>query len=161
MRNGDNKLKSKTQHTQKYFYEWHQQTLDDETINHIKAHLKTCRECQQYYEKMTGVLDQPDFSAIPRLTPDPLLAEKIIHGFEHPIVEKRIPTVPKYIRWSFATILVVLSFSVGIFLGNGIFFNADTDYESQLTSSYYQHFSQSSSLEEFDQIINFVSEDQP
>jgi len=69
--------------------------------------------------------------------------------------------VPKYIRWSFATIVVVLSFSLGIFLGNGIFFNVDTNYESQLTTAYYQHFLQSSSLEEFDQIINFVNEDQP
>jgi hypothetical protein len=160
MRNEDTNLKSKAEHAQKYFYGWSQKTLDDETINRIQAHLKICQECQQYYEKMTAVLDQPDLSVIPRLIPDPLLAEKIIHRFEHPIDEKRINLVPRYIRWSFATIVVVLSFSLGILLGSSIFHNADRNYESQLTSAYYQHFSQSSILEEFDQIINFVSEDQ-
>jgi hypothetical protein len=94
------------------------------------------------------------------LRPDPLLVEKIIRRFEHPVVETEKHFMPRYIRWSFATIVFILSLSLGIILGKGIFNNADTEYESQLTAAYYQHFSQSSALEEFDQIINYVSEEQ-
>jgi len=160
MKNGKKKLKLNTGHVKKYFYDWYRQTLDDETADHLRVHLKACQECQRYYQKMSGALDQPDLSSIPHLTPDPLLAQKIIYRFEHPVVEIEKPAAPRYIRWSFATAVIILSLGLGIFLGKGIFYNADTDYESQLTSAYYQHFSQSSILEEFDEIITYVSEDQ-
>jgi len=160
MKNGKKKLKLNTGHVKKYFYDWYRHTLDDEKTDHLRVHLKVCQECQQYFQKMSGALDQSDLSSIPHLTPDPLLAQKIINHFEHPVVDIKKPVALKYIRWSFATVVVILSFSLGIFLGKGIFNNADTNYESQLTSAYYQHFSQSSILEEFDEIINYVSEDQ-
>jgi predicted anti-sigma-YlaC factor YlaD len=159
MKNGKKKLKLNNVHVKKYFYDWYRQILDDKTMDHLQAHLKACQECQRYYQKMSAALAQPDLSSIPHLNPDPLLVQKIINRFEHPVVDIEKHSALRYLRWSFATAVVVLSFSLGVFLGKGIYYNADTDYESQLTSAYYQHFSQSSILEEFDEIINYVSED--
>ena len=159
MRIGDRKVSAKARHIEKYFYDWYRQTLDTKVKDQVESHLKTCTDCQQYYKKMSTLLNQPDLSALPRLTPDPYLPEKIIQRSEHQFSPKKSSTVPRYFRWSFATALIILSFTLGIFLGKGIFYSKNADYESQLTSAYYQHFSQSSVLEEFDQIVNLVNEE--
>jgi predicted anti-sigma-YlaC factor YlaD len=159
MKIGDKKLSLKARHNHKYFYDWYRQELDEKMRYQVESHLKTCADCQQYYKKMSTLLDQPDLSALPHLTPDPYLPEKIIQGRSSQFSPKKSGAVARYIRWSFATVLVVLSFTLGIFLGKGIFYSKNTNYESQLTSDYYQHFSQSSVLEEFDQIVNFANEE--
>ena len=159
MRIGDRKVIVKSRHIHKYFYDWYRQTLNAKVKYQVESHLKTCSDCQQYYNKMSTLLDQPDLSSLPRLTPDPYLPEKIIQRSKHQLSPKKSRALPRYFRWSFATGLVILSFTLGIFLGKGIFYSKNTDYDSQLTSAYYQHFSQSSVLEEFDQILNSVNEE--
>ncbi len=152
-------MNEKKRHIQKYFYDWHVKTLSDSKLAAINAHLKTCDGCRIYYEKMASALDHADLSSLPKLTADPFLAEKIMRGYRQKTPENKSAALPAYVRWSFASVVFVLSFLLGIFLGKGIFYNKELNEETQLTSAYYQYFSQSNILEGFDELLITTNEE--
>lgn len=152
-------MNEKKRHIKNYFYDWYSKTLSDNKLASVNTHLKICDGCRIYYEKMTSALDHADLSSLPKLTADPFLAEKIMRGYRPKTSGKKLAALPAYIRWSFASVVFALSFMLGIYLGKGIFNNKEFNEETQLTSAYYQYFSQSSVLEGFDELLITTNED--
>jgi predicted anti-sigma-YlaC factor YlaD len=121
----------------------------------IQAHLDECRECRNYYEKMSLLLEKPDRSSLPRLEPDPFLPARIktiAHagaGARRPAAGRRFSVL----RASFAAMIFAIAIAGGVFLGNGLSTLSSTDEEIDLTQAYYTTFSQTGFADDLQVII--------
>jgi hypothetical protein len=143
----------KSIHVKQYFLDWLDQILSAEQRAQIENHLGECQECRQYYNRMKDFLENPDLSVLPVLEADPFLPTRIKTGEK---VKTPGPGIPWW-KWSFATLIVLISLSLGALLGYSVSQPA-VSAEQELVSEYYQIFSQNDSAYQLESVFNLQEE---
>ena len=139
-------------HVTKYFQDWIEDNLDEKRKAEVSQHLNVCSVCQVYYQKLKGVLEPVDTSAVTKLTPDPFLPVKIENLIKGK--EKKPASFSPVLRWSFASVGIFVACLIGITLGSGIAETQDEEYTSEVFYEYYDAFSQSGIGETWDYFSN-------
>ena len=127
-------------HVTKYFQDWIEENLDASSRKKVDEHLKDCSVCQLYYQKLSLALKPIEVKDEFNLTPDPLLPAKIDDLLSGK-VSRKVSPIP-VLRWSFASVAVIVACWVGITLGTGIADTGEEEYCSELFYDYYEAFSQ-------------------
>ncbi len=85
----------------------------------VENHLAQCASCRRYVERLKLLLDQPDLTAFPRLTPDPFLPGKI-RVLAAGKNKKPAGIMPHGVRLkpAFLALVCVAAFLLGSWLGN-------------------------------------------
>ena len=136
------------------YLEWTEGRVDETTRLAVQEHLEHCHDCRKYYEKMSLLLEKPDASLLPRLEPDPYLLTRIRALAEKEYAPTASGRARRWIRYSFASIMLLIAATTGIFLGSGLSTTSTASEEKELIDSYYEAFSQSGFEEEWDSIID-------
>jgi anti-sigma factor RsiW len=123
--------------------EWIEGRLDAEERRLVQQHLDECGECAKHFEKAALLVERPQTSLLPRLTPDPFLASRIRSLAE----ERRAPRARRgalgWVRLSAALAMLVLAAAAGVYLGQGLYANARSAQDVELAEAYYEAFSPS------------------
>ncbi|RMI08898.1 MAG: hypothetical protein D6681_07605 [Calditrichaeota bacterium] len=131
-----------TGHVRKYVVDWMDGRLSPEKRAAVEAHLEGCRECRNYFRRMSELLGPADPDALPRLEADPYLPTRIRAEMEAaaPDVPGRRRSLPVTLRWAIASALLTLAIVTGVFLGRGLY-ESSRDYgASEVALVYYQAF---------------------
>lgn len=135
----------KTGHVKKYFLEFTEGKLPPIFRKEIKEHLKHCPYCERYYEKMNFVLEEPDLSIFPDLSPDHYLPTRI-----KAMVEEMQPCLSwrrKFalrVRWMGTMMLIVSAIFLGASLGKWLSL-AEKDSEKEIIAGYLQNLTSENS----------------
>ena len=141
-----------SEHVNKYFQDWIENNLDEDSKVKVAEHQNECSVCRIYYQRLKSVLEPVDIIEKPELTPDPFLPvkiEKLIQSKE----TKSTAFVPA-LRWSFASVAIFFACLIGITLGSGIAVTEDEEYTTEVFYNYYEAFSQSGIGETWDYFSN-------
>jgi predicted anti-sigma-YlaC factor YlaD len=140
----------KRTHVKNAFLDWFEGKLTGEKKAQVEQHLKSCRDCQVYFQKMAEVWGEADLSIFPQLSPDPFLPARLKALAQEQQNaagqnQKAFLQWPKTIRLGFSTLALFAAIVIGVLLGKGLS-NANTagdEYsEEDLLSSYYLLFLQ-------------------
>lgn len=143
----------KNGHAKKAFLDW----FEDDRLNarqrkEIERHLQSCRDCREYYRKMSRALSgEIDWSVFPRLEPDPFLPTRIRAAAEK-TPGKRSWHWRSVVQWSFSTLMLVAGIIIGIYLGKGLAIQKQYS-ETDIVSAYYQAFAQQSYAENWEHVL--------
>jgi len=108
--------------------------LKPEVRKAVEEHLRKCSACRQYMERLRLLLEEPDLTFFPRLTPDPFLPVRI-----RALAEEKNRTSAG--RASFSTrlkpvlvaVLCIAAFLLGGWMGNHL---GEMSAESSPSSAY-------------------------
>jgi len=132
----------KRKHVKYLFQDWLEKKLDGQNRNKVEVHLEDCEDCRIYYQKLSTIINQPKSSSIKNLQPDPYLPTRIKSLLEKEISEDSDSRSFYLLRWIISTGVLIVAFSMGIFLGNGLYTSFRKQVESELISAYYEAWSQ-------------------
>ncbi|MEJ2193891.1 MAG: zf-HC2 domain-containing protein [Ignavibacteriaceae bacterium] len=141
-----------SEHVTKYFQDWIENNLDEERKTEITEHLSECSVCQDYFQKLKGVLEPINISSETKLTPDPFLPIKIESLINSK--ESKSSSFAPLLRWSFASIGIFIACMIGITLGNGIAKTESEEISTEVFYEYYDAFSQSGIGETWEYLSN-------
>lgn len=143
-------------HVTKNYLQWAEGKLGERQRERVEAHLQSCRECREHFEKMSAVFSgKADVFSLPYLEADPFLPTRI-----KALAEERAKSSAAGKRWqwsgafrlAFSTLMLVAALAIGIFLGKNLV--GDAEYAaSELVSDYYQEFSQQSYASSWEYIL--------
>lgn len=105
-------------HLKKYFMDWSEGKLNQQQMDKIERHLKSCPECQAYFQKMQMFLAEPDPLALPELELDYFLPTRI-KELAKPSVDKHssFKLWKKRIQVALGTVTIILALLIGVFIG--------------------------------------------
>ncbi len=112
-------------HVKQNYLDWAEGRLSPAQRGKIAGHLKHCRECQTYFQRLDNLFKAPPAAPLPELESDPFLPQRI-KALASQAREK--PTDPSPGRlallsgWQmvFSAALLFLAISLGVFLGKGL-----------------------------------------
>lgn len=147
-------------HVEKLFLAWVEKKLSQDKQAQVEAHLKACRLCHRYYQKMNEILEKPDAAVMEKLKVDPYLASRLkaISGRD-----KKYSHGEKFnrgLRWSVIGVTLLIAVDIGIFVGKGLFQISRQDEDSQLVNAYYQAISQQTISDRWEYIFETQGEEQ-
>ena len=142
------------EHVKRSFLDWLDERADANKRGFIERHLQSCDDCRSYYEKMSVMMEPPQFSAPIVLEPDPFLPTRI-----RALVEERGNALeahmrPRMIQWSLATLGLTLAIGIGIFFGKGLSDPSKQQESVNVIDSYFEGFSQHSFADHWEGIFN-------
>jgi predicted anti-sigma-YlaC factor YlaD len=128
----------------------------------VQTHLDDCAECRMYFERMSRLLERPESSDLPRLEPDPFLPARIRAMADDSSADRARATAPGraiakplgWLRLSSLGVMFVVAVAAGVYLGQSIALPRIQNGDSQLVSSYYEAFSQSSFADDWEQLLD-------
>lgn len=142
----------KEEHYKKYFLNWHEGKLSEETKINLENHLTVCSDCRIYFEKMNKVLlSEEDFEII-ELKPDPYLPQRVksLSDEKNGIIKYDL-YVP-CLKWS------VIGFAFSFLLLIFSFFSiSNTKTSPQKSSNIYYDYYQSISQQSFSGNLDYSS----
>jgi len=132
---------------------WMEEKLPESQRQELEDHLQECPDCREYYQKMRGILENPDLSALPHLTTDPFLPTRIRSGEIRSLSDPSEIPIFDGLRWSFVTLLLFVGIGLGAFVGYSIM---DTAYrtDSSLATQYYQAFNPGDSYFQLENVVD-------
>lgn len=122
---------------------WIEGGLGAEERRIVEQHLDECGECRMYFEKVSVLIERPQPTLLPRLTPDPFLPSRIRALAEERGAARGRRRAVGWVRLSAGSAMLILAAAAGIYLGKGLYTNTRSAEETELARAYYEAFSPS------------------
>ncbi|MEJ2722179.1 MAG: zf-HC2 domain-containing protein [bacterium] len=153
-------------HVISLFQVWEEDRLDAEERRVVQRHLKNCKPCREYFEKMSMLLDSTDPSLLPRLEPDPFLPARIraLYGANDGAKTgaglPRVGALPPWLRAAFAGLMTAVAVAAGVYLGRGLATPRSTNGDTAIVTAYYEAVAQTGFAGSWGDVIEENAEDQ-
>ncbi len=146
-------------HVKNFFPAWLDGKLSADREKKLERHLESCKECRDYYQKMSDVLKSPQVSRLKTLEPDPYLPTRVKALAEQVKNKKQITFDPQWLRVALYSLLIAFALSLGGFMGYHIFQPQPDENDLRITQAYYQAFASGSVVDRFENYLQQQQED--